>query len=51
MNEATRHRFSIKEAEGDWKNQGVQGNLKVDTKELLMKLDVAPELMRAEIVS
>ena len=33
------------------KTNGVQGNLKVDMKELSMKLDVAPESMRAEIGS
>ena len=33
------------------KTNGVQGSLKVDMKELSMKLDVAPELIRAEIGS
>ena len=43
--------FPSKRQSAIGKNNGVQGNLKVDMKELSMKLDVAPESMRAEIGS
>ena len=43
--------FQLKRQKGIGKTNGVQGNLKVDMKELLMKLDIAPESMRAEIGS
>ena len=43
--------FQSKRQRAIGETNGVQGNLKVDSKELLMKLDVAPESMRAEIGS
>ena len=43
--------FPSKRQRAIGETNGVQGNLKVDTKELSMKLDVAPESMRAEIGS
>ena len=43
--------FPSKRQRAIGETNGVQGNLKVDTKELSMKLDIAPESMRVEIGS